>query len=228
MKLKKYISMTIALLLLAASLTGCGSTEVIEVSAPDPTSAQEGTPMTIPRQERADIPEADIETLLQAGIEATAEESDLWAISKITDTEVLMQLTRSRGSRGRPEGESGEGPENMTPPAEDTKQQHDTEKPERSGGNPPGNGEISEGGPERGESGGRQPGNVGGKSAALAIVISGAEGTTTAEEDIVTQIREAAEKLGFNVNSMELTEEQQSFIDVAEGFSAKMLVLIYV
>jgi len=228
MNLEKFISTTMVLFVLAASLAGCGSTEVIEVSAPDPTSAQEGTPVEIPRQKQVDIPESDIETLLQAGIEATAEESDLWEISKITDTEVLMQLTRSRGSRGRPESESGEGPENMTPPVENAKQQHDMEKPERSGGNPPGNGEISEGGPERGERGGRQPGNVGGKSAALAIVISGTEGTTTVEEDIVTQIREAAEKLGFNVNSMELTEEQQSFIDVAEGFSAKMLVLIYV
>ena len=183
--------------------------------------------MEIPRQKRADIPESDIETLLQVGIEAAAEESDLWAISKITDTEVLMQLTQSRGSRGRLEGENGEWAENMTPPAGDTKQQHDTEKPERSGENPPGNGVMPEGSPERGESGGRQPDNLGGKSAALAIVISGAERATMAEEDIAAQIRRAAEKLGFNVNSMELTEEQQSFIDVAEGFPAKMLVLIY-
>ena len=81
-------------------------------------------------------------------------------------------------------------------------------------------------GQNRGETGGRQPGNRGGM-AGIALVISCAEGITLAAEDIFAGIQITAEELGYQVSGMELTEDQQVFLDAAEGCSAKMIVLIH-
>lgn len=214
MSLKRYTSMTMVLFLLAASFAGCGSQEVMEVSEPDRTARQEK------RQELAEIPEADMEALLQAALDAAAEESDLWAISKITDKEVLMQLTQFNTGRKRPAEGNGEQPEAMTLPDETVKQQPDAERlgpgggkfPENRTGNLPKN---------------SQPGNRGGRMPGFALVLSGTEAATLSAEDILTQIRRTAEELGYQASSVELTEDQQAFLDVAEGYSVKMIVLIH-
>lgn len=248
--LRRYISIIAILCLLAASLTGCGTSQVTEISVSATDSKQENNeeqgenrkhgdkPMDMSEMAVTDIPEEDIKTLLQAGMEATAEESDLWAVTEITDMEVLMQLTQSRSGKERPEGAGGEAPKDMTPPDGEGGQRPDGEipegpMPERSGENRTENmdgsfldGEKPEGGQGRGEGGGRQSGNRGGGMSGLAIVISGTEDTTLSTEDIFTQIQLTAEELGYQVSSMELTEEQQSVIEVPDGYFVKMVILL--
>ena len=247
--IKKTISTAAIFCLLAASLTGCGSEAVTEVAQTDAPSQQEipqnpqqsDEGMEVPEMAPAqvDIPEEDVQELIQAGLNAVMEESDLWSISEVTDTEVLMQLMMlSDGGRERPDGKSfeGEPPENRTSPAEEFAERPDGEMPDmpqRNGEMPPENmdgafpeGEMPEGGRNRGEGGGRQPGNRGGGMSGLAIVISGTEDTTLATEDIFEQIQLAAEELGYQASSMELTEEQQSVIEVPDGYSVKMVILI--
>lgn len=245
-KMKTFVSMIAILCLLAAFLSGCGSTQIAEASGSATASQQEdrqeqsqdqknGMKMDAPEME---IPEEDITALLQTGMDAVAEESDLWIISEITDAEVLMQLTQSRGGKERSEGEGRAAPEDMTPPDGEGGQRPDGEMPEgtmpeRSGGNRPENmegsfpdGEKPEGGQGRGEGGGRQSGSRGGGMYGLAIVISGTEDATLTTEDIFAQIQLAAEELGYQASSMELTEEQQSVIEVPDGYSVKMVILI--
>ena len=243
--LRRYISIIAILCLLAASLTGCGTSQVTEISVSATDSKQENNeeqgenrkhgdkPMEMPEMAVAEILEEDIKTLLQAGMEATAEESDLWAISEITDMEVLMQLMQGHGGRERPESENfdGEHPENMTPPDGERTvgEMPEGTMPEWDGENPPEGtfpeGEMPEGGQDRGE-GGRQPGNRGGGMAGVALVVSSTEDAVVSKEDILSQIQLAAEELGLKVSSMELTEEQQSVIEVPDGHSVKMVVLI--
>lgn len=254
-KIKNIISMASCFCLIAASLTGCSSTEVTEVTQTNQMEVQEVSqetsqkapqdvqqPMEAPEMETVELPEEDIAALVQAGQNVVAEESDLWSIAEITDTELLMQLTQSEGGRERPDGESYEGdsPENMTPPDGEAGEGQDGDMlegtmPERDGETPHENmegtrpeDEIPEDGQGRGEGGGKQHSSRGGSMAALAIVISGTEDATLAAEDIFAQIQIAAEELGYQANSMELTEEQQSVIDVTAGYSVKMIVLINV
>lgn len=248
-KMKTFVSVIVILCLLAAFLSGCGSTQIAEASGSATASQQENRQeqsqnqkdnkkMDAPEMEKIEIPEEDIAALLQAGMNAVAEESDLWTISEITDAEVLMQLTQSRGGKERSEGEGREAPEDMTPPDREGEQLPDGEMPEgampeRSGENRPENmegsfpdGEKPEGGQGRGEAGGRQHGGRGSGMSGLAIVISGTEDATLSTEDIFTQIQLAAEELGYQASSMELTEEQQSVIEVPDGYSVKMVILI--
>lgn len=237
--IKKMISMAVILCLLAVSLTGCGSETVTEVAQTDAPSRQEIPYGALAASEMPETMEEDVlEKLIQAGLNAVADESDLWIISEITDAEVLMQLTQSRGGKERSEGEGRAAPEDMTPPDGEGGQRPDGEMPEgtmpeRSGGNRPENmegsfpdGEKPEGGQGRGEGGGRQSGSRGGGMYGLAIVISGTEDATLTTEDIFAQIQLAAEELGYQASSMELTEEQQSVIEVPDGYSVKMVILI--
>lgn len=245
--MKKYISMITGIFLLAACLLGCGSTSVAEATQSNSVSQQE-TPQEqpqkpqeneqMPEMEAMEIPEEDIEKLLQAGQDAVADENDLWSIYASTDMESLMQLVRSGSGMERPEGENGEEPKDITPPDGETSERLEGEMPDgtmpnRDGENPPedmegtfSEGEMPEDGQGRGEGGGKQRGTRGGEMVALAIVISGTEDTTLAPEDIFAQIQLAAEELGYLVNSTELTEEQQAVIEVPDGHSVKMVVLI--
>lgn len=248
-KMKTFVSMIAILCLLAAFLSGCGSTQIAEASGSATASQQEDRQeqsqgqkhdkkMDAPEIEKIEIPEEDIVALLQAGMDAVAEESNLWTISEIKDAEALMQLTQSRGGKERSEGEGRDAPEDMTPPDGEGGQRPDGEipegtMPERSGENRTENmdgsfpdGEKPEGGQGRGEGGGRQSGNRGGGMSGLAIVISGTEDATLSTEDIFTQIQLTAEELGYQASSMELTEEQQSVIEVPDGYSVKIVVLI--
>lgn len=244
-KMKTFVSMIAILCLLAASLTGCGSTTVTEVVQTSPMTDQEGSheqphgdrqSKEKSKMESEEITEEDIAAILQAGVDAIAEESNMWAVSEITDADVIIQLMQSTGGRNQTEGEgfprgSGDSPNDEGKQRPDGEMPEGT-MPERSGENRPENmdgsfpdGEKTEGGQGRGEGGGRQSGNRGGMIS-LAIVISGTENTTLEAEDIFTQIQLAAEELGYESSSMELTEEQQSVIEVPDGYSVKMVVLI--
>ena len=250
--IKKMISMAATFCLLAASLAGCGSktvTEATQTAAPSQQEIQQENgqnpqhgdgAMEAPEMAsiQMEIPEENVEALLQAGLDAVAEESELWSISEITDMDVLMQLMQNQsGGRERPEGGNfdGERPENMTPPDGEFAERPDGgmpdgTMPEWDGENPPEGtlpeGEMPEGGQDRGEGGGRQPGNRGGGMAGVALVVSSTEDAVVSKEDILSQIQLAAEELGLKASSMELTEEQQSVIEVPDGHSVKMVVLI--
>lgn len=245
-KMKTFVSMIAILCLLAASLTGCGSTTVTEVVQTSPMTDQEGSheqphgdrqSKEKSKMESEEIPEEDIAAILQAGVDAIAEESNMWAVSEITDADVIIQLMQSTGGRNQTEGEgfprgSGDSPNDEGKQRPDGEMPEGT-MPERSGGNRPENlegsfpeGEKPEGGQGRGEAGGRQSGNRGGGMSGFAIVISGIEDATLAIKDIFAQIQLAAEELGYQANSMELTEEQQFVIEVPDGHTVKMVVLI--
>lgn len=243
--IKKMISMAAIFCLLAASLTGCGSETITEVAQTDASSQQEISQVTPQNPQQSDgameapemasiqmeIPEEDVEALLQAGLDAVAEESELWSISEITDMEVLMQLMQNQsGDRERPEGGNfdGERPENMTPPDGEFGERPDGELPEMpewNGENPPENmeGTFPEG--EKPE-GGRQPGNRGGGMPSLAIVIANTEGAAVAVEDVLAEIEAAAETLGCSTMSMEITEEQTELLEIPEGYTGSRIVLI--
>lgn len=243
--MKKCVSIITMIFLLAASLLGCGSTSVEEAAQSNSVSQQE-IPQEQPQKPRGneqapemeamEIPEEDIEKLLQAGQNAVADENDLWSVYEITDMEVLMQLVQSGSGMERPDDEKGEASENMMPPDGETAERPEGEMPEGTmpdGENQPEKmegtspeSEMPEGGQERGEGSGKQHGIRGGGTAALAIVISGTEDTTLAAEDIFVRVQRAAEELGYQANSMELTGEQQTVIEVPDGQSVKMIVLI--
>lgn len=245
--LKKFISMTTVIFLLTASLSGCGSTSVAEATQSNSASQQEIPQEQSQKQkgneqvsemEAMEIPEEDVEKLLQAGQDAVADENDLWSLYEITDMGDLRQLVPSGSGMERPEGESGEAAKDMTPPDGEAAERPEIELPEgtmpdRGGENPPedmegtfSEGEIPEGGQGRGNGGGKQRDTHGGGMAALAIVISGTEDATLAAEDIFVQIQLTAEELGYQANSMELTAEQMSVVEVTDGHSVKMIVLI--
>ena len=229
--MQKWISVITIPCLLAAVLTGCGSKEVTEV-AQIPVSSRQGIPngaMEAPQP--ADIPEEDVQTLIQAGLDAAAEESGLWEISEITDMEVFMQLMQSQGGgREHPEGENFDGERSEMPDGEN-RERPDATMPQLDGRNQEEGtfreGDMPKNGQNRGEAGGRQPGNRGGGMADIALVISCAEGITLAAEDIFAGIQITAEELGYQVSGIGLTEDQQAFLDAAEGYSAKMIVLIH-
>lgn len=243
--IKKMISLAAILCLLAASLAGCGSETITEVAQTDASSQQEISQVTPQNPQQSDgameapemasiqmeIPEEDVEALLQAGLDAVAEESELWSISEITDMDVLMQLMQNQsGGRERPEGGNfdGERPENMTPPDGDFSERPDGELPEMpewNGENPPENmeGTFPEG--EKPE-GGRQPGNRGGGMPSLAIVIANTEGAAVAVEDVLAAIEAAAETPGYSTMSMEITEEQTELLEIPEGYTGSRIVLI--
>ena len=246
--IKKMISMAATFCLLAASLAGCGSKTVTEANQTAAPSQQENGQnpqhgdgaMEAPEMAsiQMEIPEEDVEALLQAGLDAVAEESELWTISEITDMEVLMQLMQNQsGDRERPEGGNfdGERPENMTPPDGEFAERPDGgmpdgTMPEWDGENPPEgtlpDGEMPEGGQGRGEGGGRQPGNRGGGMPSLAIVIANTEGAAVAMEDVLAEIEAAAETLGYSTMSMEITEEQTELLEIPEGYTGSRIVLL--
>ncbi|MBP3684040.1 MAG: hypothetical protein J6J12_03630 [Oscillospiraceae bacterium] len=238
--IKKTISMAAFFCLLAASLTGCGNKTVTEIAQTDALSQQEIPNRVIEAPEmtpdQVEVPEEDVQELIQAGLNAVIEESDLWSISEVTDTEVLMQLMQGHGGRERPEGENfdGEHPENMTPPYGERTEGEIPEgtKPEWDEGNLPENmdgafpeGEKPEGGQGRGEDG-RQPGNRGGGMAGVALVVTSTEDAVLSKEDILSQIQLAAEELGLKASSMELTEEQEITIGIPDGHAIKLVVFV--
>ena len=229
--MQKWISVITIPCLLVAVFTGCGSKAVTEVTQPS-VSSQQGTPngaKEVPQP--TDIPEEDVQTLIRAGLDAASEESDLWEISEITDMEVFMQLMQGQGGgREHPEGENFDGERSEMPDGEN-RERPDGTMPQLDRRNQE-EGTFQEGdapknGQNRGEAGGRHPGNRGGGMAGIALVISCAEGITLAAEDIFAGIQITAEELGYQVSGMELTEDQQAFLDAAEGCSAKMIVLIH-
>lgn len=240
---KRMISMMTVICVLSALLAGCGGEEVMEVVQTETQAVQENPrempqqPMEMPEMQAVEISEEDAAALVQAGIDAVAEESDLWSITEIADTEVLMELMQGQGGRERPDGESfdGEMPEDMTPPDGDFEQRPDGEvpdgtMPEWDGENPPEGtfpeGKMPEGGQGRGEGGGRQPGNRGGGMPSLAIVIANTEGAAVAVEDVLAAIEAAAETLGYSTMSMEITEEQTELLEIPEGYIGSRIVLI--
>ena len=174
-----------------------------------------------------EISEEDVAALVQAGLDAVTEESGQWSIHAITDTEILMELNQNRGGREKPEGEmSGD----RKPPEGEIS---DGTMPEWDGENPPENkdgnfpeGEMREDGQNRGEGGGRQPGNRGGGMGSAMIVISSTETAQLSAEDIVAAIQETAEAHGYSAFSMEVTEEQVAVIDTEEGYTPNLIVTI--
>lgn len=242
--IKKTISMAAIFCLLAASLTGCASeavTEVAQTDAPsqqeipqNPQQSDEGTEVPEMAPAQVDIPEEDVQELIQAGLNAVMEESDLWSISEVTDTEVLMQLMMlSGGGRERPEGEifEGEPPEKKTPADGEFAEIPVgglSEMPQGNGETPPENrnGVFSEDGQSRGQGGGRQPGKRGGRMAGVALVVTSTEDAVLSKEDILSQIQLAAEELGLKASSMELTEEQEITIEVPDGHAIKLVVFV--
>lgn len=169
--IKKTISMAAFFCLLAASLTGCGSETVTEIAQTDALSQQEIPNRVMEALEmtpdQVEDPAEDVQELIQAGLNAVMEESDLWSIFEVTDTEVLMQLMMlSGGGRERPEGEifEGEPTDKRTPPDGEFAEIPGgalTDMPQGNGETPPGNrnGVFSEGGRSRGQGGGRQTRN---------------------------------------------------------------------
>jgi len=243
-KAKRMISLMTVMCILSASLAGCGSEGVSGPVQTQTQTAQENPqemaqqPMEMPEMQAVEISDEDVATLVQAGLDAVAEESELWSISEITDMEVLMQLMQNQsGGRERPEGGNfdGERPENMTPPDGEfgerpAGEMPDGTMPEWDGENPPEGmfpeGEMPEGGQGRGEGGGRQPGNRGGGMPGLAIVIANTEGAAVAMEDVLAEIEAAAETLGHSTMSMEITEEQTELLEIPEGYTDSRIVLL--
>lgn len=246
--IKKTISMAAFFCLLAASLTGCGSDTVTEVAQTNAYSQQEVSQVTSQNSQQSDgeieapemtqgqveIQEEDVKELIQVGLNAVMEESDLWSIFEVTDTEVLMQLMMiSGGGRERPERENfeGEPTAKRTPPDGEFAEIPGgelTDMPQGNGETPPGNrnGVFSEGGRSRGQGGGRQPGNWGGGMAGVALVVSSTEDAVLSKEDILSQIQFAAEELGLKVSSMELPEEQEISIEIPDGHAIKLIVFV--
>lgn len=236
--IKKTISMAAFFCLLTASLTGCGSEMVTEIAQTDALSQQEipNRVMEAPEMtpDQVEVPEEDVQELIQAGLNAVMEESDLWSIFEVTDTEVLMQLMMlSGGGRERPEGEifEGEPPEKRTPTDGEFAEIPVgglSEMPQGNGETPPENrnGVFSEDGQSRGQGGGRQPGNRGGGMAGVALVVTSTEDAVLSKEDILSQIQLAAEELGLKASSMELTEEQEITIEVPDGHTIKLVVFV--
>lgn len=244
-KAKRMISFMTVICILAAFLTGCGSEEVAQATQKESQAVQENPqemsqqrPEEMPEMQSVEISEEDIAELVQAGLDAVAEESALWSITEIADTEVLMQLMQFEGGNGRPEGEAFEGdpPENMTPQDGEPGERPDGEMPEGTrqqwdGENPPENreGSFPEGEkPENGQApgGDRQPGNRGGGIPALAIVIANGSGTAVAAEDVLAGIEAAVDGLGYQAMSMEVTEDQIARLEIPEGFTANRIILI--
>ena len=248
--MQKWISIITILCLLLAALTGCGNSEITEVSASTSDAQQENhaqkgedqkqenKPMDAPEMASVQVPEEDVQALIQAGLDAAVEESGLWEITEITDTDILMQLMQGQsGGRERPEGENFDGERPEMPDGE-SKERPDGDMPEggshpMDGENPPENmegtfpeGEMPEGNPGRGEGGSRQHGNRGGGKTVTALVISSTEAAELAADEILAQIQLTAEAMGYQTSSMELTEEQQSVIEVPDGHSVKLVVLV--
>lgn len=241
-KAKRIISLITVIFTLSALLTGCGGEEGSKSTQTQTQTAQENPqemaqqPMEMPEMQAVEISDEDVATLVQAGLDAVAEESELWSISEITDMEVLMQLMQNQsGDRERPEGGNfdGERPENMTPPDGEfgerpSGEMPDGTMPEWDGENPPEGtfpeGDMPEGGQGRGEGGGK-PGNRGGMPG-LAIVIANAEGAVIVVEDILAEIEAAAETLGYSTMSMEITEEQTELLEIPGGYTGSRIVMI--
>ena len=236
--IKKTIFMAAFFCLLAASLTGCGSETVTEIAQTDALSQQEipNRVMEAPEMtpDQVEVPEEDVQELIQAGLNAVMEESDLWSIFEVTDTEVLMQLMMlSGGGRERPEGEifEGEPPEKRTPTDGEFAEIPVgglSEMPQGNGETPPENrnGVFSEDGQSRGQGGGRQLGNRGGGMTGVALVVSSTEDAVLSNEDILSQIQLAAEELGLKARSMELTEEQEIAVEIPDGHVIKLVVFV--
>ena len=223
---KRMISLMTVIGILSALLAGCGGEEVVEVVQTETQIIQEDSqevpqePMELPEMKIVEIGDEDAAALVQAGLDTVVEESELWSITEITDTEALMELMQGQGGGEHPEGETfvGEPPENMTLP--DGEFGELPEMPEWDGENPPENmeGKFLEGG--------RQPDNRGGGMPGLAIVIANAEGTVVPMEDVLTAIEAAAETLGYSTMSMEITEEQTALLEIPDGYTGSRIVLI--
>lgn len=234
-KAKRMISLMTVMCILSASLAGCGSEGVSKPVQTQTQTAQENPqemaqqPMEMPEMQAVEISDEDVATLVQAGLDAVAEESELWSITEMADSEALMQLMQGQGGRERPEGENFVGnPPNGEFGERPSGEMPDGTMPEWDGENPPEGtfpeGDMPEGGQGRGEGGGK-PGNRGGMPG-LAIVIANAEGAVVAVEDILTAIEAAAETLGYSTMSMEITEEQTELLEIPEGYIGSRIVLI--
>lgn len=230
--MQKWISVITIPCLLAAVLTGCGSKAVTEVTQL-PLSSQQGIPNgAIEAPQPADIPEEDVQTLIQAGLDVAAEESDLWEISEITDIEVIMQLMQGQsGRREHQEGENFVGERTEMPDGEN-RERPDGTMPQLDGRNQEEGtfqeGDIPKNGQNRGEADGRQHGNRGGGMPALAIVIANEKGTAVAADDVLAEIAAAAETLGYSTMNMEIKEEQAALLEISEGYTGNGIVLISV
>lgn len=131
---KKAVAKGMAISLLCASLCGCGQTqeqtpvtevvpqEIVSVSSVDAAAILADISTTQYFTEQT-VAEEDIETIVQAGINApSAMNSQPWHFSVITDAEVLQQISDGMGGGMgfggmRPSGEGDmEMPEGMTPP----------------------------------------------------------------------------------------------------------------
>lgn len=238
--MKKVISTQIILCLLAVSLSGCGSTDTAEatqaIAAPvQETSGvqempeQEQPSMEAPEMEIPELSEEEIDMLLQAGLDAAGEESELWSVTQITDSETLRELTQFADAGEAP---SGERPENMpSREGEDGQSPGDSIPAKRDGGNQSMGENFPEGEtPEKekpaDKGGDRQSGNRGGGMTALTILISRMEGADITAEDIFAKIEEAAQSLGYSAFSMEVTEEQVQMLDYADGYTPNLIVRI--
>ena len=85
MKAKRMISLMTVMCILAALLMGCSGGETETVAQAEPQTVVQNAPQEKPQQEPADMPEMQnveigeetIAALVQAGLEAVAEESEL-------------------------------------------------------------------------------------------------------------------------------------------------------
>lgn len=240
--MQKWIYVITILCLLSAVLTGCGSSEVTEVSAStldaqqenyaqkgeDPK--QENKPVDASEMASVQIPEEDVQTLIRAGLDAAAEEIGLWEISEVTDMDVLLQLMQGQGGgREHPEGKNFDG-ERPEMPNGENRERPEGAMPQLDGRNQKEGtfpeGDMPKNAQNRGEASGRQPGNRGRGKTVTALVISSTEAAELAADEILAQIQLTAEAMGYQTNSMELAEEQQSVIEVSDGHSVKLVILV--
>ena len=228
-EMRKWIFAITILGLLFVSLIGCGSKTVTEITQ-TPESSQQGTTngaMEAPQPTA--VPGEDVQTLIQAGLDAAEGESGLWEISEITDMEVLMQLMQDQSSgRANLEGKNF-GEERPEMPDGEKRERPDGTMPQLDGRNHD-EGTFPEGfmpknGQNRSE-GSRKPGNWGGGMAGAALVVSSTGNAVLSKEDILSQIQLAAEEVGLKASSMDLTEEQEIAIDVPDGHVIKLVVFV--
>ena len=243
----------ISLSLLCTSLCGCGQEQQNSSVMEGTVAAANSSTMKDAAELLADITttqyftdeavsEADMETIVQAGINApSAMNGQPWHFSVITDAEVLQQIADGMGGgmgfSGAPQGDFDgemEPPEGMTPPEEmEGEIPEDMQAPE---GTMPEGMEFSEGEPPAAAGGGSGSMNKAGiTDAPLVIVVSCEDGSELDAGLACQNMSATAQLLGYGTKiisspTMALNGANQDtyreLLGIPEEYSAAAILLI--
>ena len=257
--MKRNIAILTAMVLVCTALSGCGQDQAAPTQIVQPSSGNSVDILThiATTQHFTDeaVPDADVETILQAGINApSAMNGQPWHFSVITDQEVLQQISGGMGSMGFGGAPQGDFNTEMTPP-EGAEIPEDMQLPEGftpgegmpegfdPGENMPEGFAPEEGMPEGMEfPGGQMPsppsGDSGGTSKAgigdapLVIVISCKSGSELDAGLACQNMSATAQLLGYGskiLTSPTMTlngAEQHEMLGVPEGYTVAAVLLV--